>query len=312
MRVTTHDGSFHADDVFAHAVLRAALGPVSLTRTRDPERIREADLVFDVGGVYDPATHRYDHHMRERPLRADGIPYSSVGLIWRDFGRAALSGLLGRAALDPDLAESVWHDVDAGLIIHIDRADNGVMPAGPGHLSAIVEAMNPVWDAPKAYDAAFLEASDLAEGILARACVQAEAAARACRIVMEAARRAEDPRIVALDRKLPWEKAVYEGGLAEVLYILYPNDEATAWYCRAVPPEPESFAQRLPLPEAWRGLSDAAFCAAAGIADGLFCHPSRFICGARTRRSALELARRAVAIGDRPTAGPLPVAAHAS
>ena len=310
MQVVTHSGSFHADDVFAHAVLRAALGAVELVRTRDRQRIEEASLVFDVGGIYDAKRRRYDHHMRERPLRDDGVPYSSVGLIWRDFGRAALPHLLGTDTLDPDLTQAVWPDIDAGLIIQIDQADNGVAPAGPGHLSAIIEALNPVWDAPKAYDAAFLEASSLAEGILARACVQAEAAARACRIVLDAARRSQDPRILVLEQKLPWEKAVHEGGLDRVLFVLYPNDEGTTWYCRAVPPEPDSFAQRLPLPEAWRGLNDAAFCAAAGVTDGLFCHPSRFICGARSRTTALELARLAVALGRGEIEGSAPAVAR--
>src|SRR5215210_2459062 len=146
MKVVTHDGPFHADDVFAYAVLRAAFSKVQLVRSRDPDIIASADLVFDVGGVYDPAARRYDHHMRERPLRPDGTPYSSVGLIWRDFGRAALPALLGTAALDRESADAIWWDIDTGLVLAMDQADNGIAPAGPGHLAAIVEAFNPVWD----------------------------------------------------------------------------------------------------------------------------------------------------------------------
>jgi len=55
MKAVTHDGPFHADDVFADAVLRAALSEVQLTRSRDTAVIASADLVFDVGGIYDPA-----------------------------------------------------------------------------------------------------------------------------------------------------------------------------------------------------------------------------------------------------------------
>jgi hypothetical protein len=55
MRAVTHDGPFHADDVFADAVLRAARDDVRLTRSRDPAVIADADLVFDVGGSYDPS-----------------------------------------------------------------------------------------------------------------------------------------------------------------------------------------------------------------------------------------------------------------
>ena len=35
MKVVTHSGTFHADDVFASVVLRAALGSFDLVRTRD-------------------------------------------------------------------------------------------------------------------------------------------------------------------------------------------------------------------------------------------------------------------------------------
>src|SRR5687767_7701889 len=100
MKVVTHDGPFHADDVFAYAVLRAALGDIQLVRSREPAVIDSADLVFDVGSEYDPSARRYDHHMRERPLRSSGTPYSSVGLIWRDYGRAALPSLLQTVAPD--------------------------------------------------------------------------------------------------------------------------------------------------------------------------------------------------------------------
>lgn len=34
----------------------------NLVRTRDATKLAECDIVVDVGGVYDPATHRYDHH----------------------------------------------------------------------------------------------------------------------------------------------------------------------------------------------------------------------------------------------------------
>lgn len=34
----------------------------SLVRTRDPAKLAECSVVVDVGGVYDPSQHRYDHH----------------------------------------------------------------------------------------------------------------------------------------------------------------------------------------------------------------------------------------------------------
>lgn len=295
MRVVTHSGQFHADDVFACAVLQAALEEFELVRTRRADVIAAADLAFDVGGVYDPETRRYDHHMRDLPRRADGTPYSSVGLIWRDFGRAALPRLL--ADIDGEILDAVWQTIDSELILAIDQADNGIGSVGSGHLSLLIEAFNPTWDSSQSYDDAFREAVGAARDILVRSCRHAQASAKAASLVLAAARRSQDPRIVVLDRKLPWEKAVYEGGLDELQFVIYPSEDRTAWYCRAVPPEPNAFGQRLPLPAAWRGLQDEDFSRAAGIPDGVFCHPGGFICGARSQESTLKLAERAIAMG---------------
>lgn len=294
MKIVTHSGTFHADDVFASVVLQTALGDFDLIRTRDSAMIAAADIVFDVGGVYDPSRRRYDHHMRDLPRRDDGVPYSSVGLIWRDYGRAALDRFVPGIG---SAREAVWRDIDASLIIAIDQADNGVSSASPGHLGLLIEAFNPTWDSKQTYDEAFKEAAVLAHGILQRACRQAHAEAKAMALVMAAARTADDPRIAVLDRKLPWEKAVFEGGLKDLLFVIYPNEDSTAWYCRTIPPEPNSFGQRLALPETWRGLQEEAFSKAARIPDGVFCHPSGFICGARSRASTVRLAEQAIDIG---------------
>ncbi|MGO4526924.1 MYG1 family protein [Microvirga sp. 2MCAF35] len=295
MKVVTHSGTFHADDVFAFSILREALGPFEFARTRDAALIETADLVFDVGGTYDVARGRYDHHMRDLPRRPDGTPYSSVGLIWRDFGRNALPNFI--PGIDEDLLDTVWQDIDASFILAIDQADNGVASISQGHLSLLIEAFNPTWASDQSYDDAFLEAADFARDILIRACRQAHAEAEAQSLVLAAARKARDPRVIVLNHKLPWEKAVFEGDLRDLLFIIYPNEDATAWYCRTIPPEPNSFGQRLSLPEAWRGLQEEEFSQAAGIDDGVFCHPSGFICGARSQESTVRLAEKAIAAG---------------
>jgi uncharacterized UPF0160 family protein len=295
MRIITHSGTFHADDVFAYSVLRDALGAFEFVRTRDMVLINSADIVFDVGGIYDPSRGRYDHHMRDLPRREDGTPYSSVGLIWRDYGRKALPQLV--SGLGEDVLDSVWQDIDTTFILPIDQADNGIASACQGHLALLVEAFNPAWDNGQSYDDAFLEAADFARGILVRACRQAHAEAKALSLVMLAAQKSGDPRVIVLDRKLPWEKAVFEGNLRDLLFVIYPNEDLSAWYCRTIPPEPNSFGQRLSLPEAWRGLQEAEFSKAAGIEDGVFCHPSGFICGARSQESAVRLAEKAIAGG---------------
>ncbi|MCP5078559.1 MAG: MYG1 family protein, partial [Psychromonas sp.] len=52
--IVTHDGNFHADDVFSIAALKCVFPSFNLIRTRDAEIIKQGDIVLDVGGEYDP------------------------------------------------------------------------------------------------------------------------------------------------------------------------------------------------------------------------------------------------------------------
>ena len=64
--IGTHNGTFHCDEALACYMLKLLpeYSDARITRTRDPELLKDCDLVVDVGGVYDPSTHRYDHHQR--------------------------------------------------------------------------------------------------------------------------------------------------------------------------------------------------------------------------------------------------------
>lgn len=292
LTVATHSGTFHADDVFAYVILKAAHPDgISLLRSRSGEVLDTAQIVFDVGGRYDPPAGRYDHHMRDRPLRDEGVPFSSAGLIWRDYGMAALGALLPAATEEE--RRTVLAMVDHGLIRDVDLMDNGEMPPTDGHLSTVLEAMNPTFlEDERDETSAFHQAAEVASAILGRVTAHAHAAVRARETVAEAARNTDDPRILVLERRVPWEEAIFELDLNRVLYVIRPAGQD--WTCSAVPPERGSFGQRHPLPEAWGGLRDDALAVLTGVADATFCHPARFVCGAHSRDGAVTLARLAV------------------
>lgn len=66
LRIGTHDGKFHCDEVLACYMLRSLpeYCDAEIKRSRDPAVLDECDIVVDVGGVYDPSVHRYDHHQK--------------------------------------------------------------------------------------------------------------------------------------------------------------------------------------------------------------------------------------------------------
>ena len=60
VKIGTHDGAFHCDEVFACVMLRMLpeFSKGEIVRTRKPELLAECDVVVDVGGVYDHAAKR--------------------------------------------------------------------------------------------------------------------------------------------------------------------------------------------------------------------------------------------------------------
>ena len=64
--------------------------------SRDPEVWKDMDVLIDVGGEYNPATHRYDHHQRgfeEVFGHGFATKLSSAGLVYKHFGMELVSSV---------------------------------------------------------------------------------------------------------------------------------------------------------------------------------------------------------------------------
>ena len=158
--IVTHNGNFHADDVFSIAALKIIFPSFTLIRTRDNAIINDADVVIDVGGQYDPETDRFDHHQRGGAgARENGIPFSSFGLVWKKYGLAIC-----------DDNQDVANAVDAGLVSTIDAIDCGhVEGVATGiSLSQTISMFNPTWEEESNFDAAFDQAVEFAHTLLLR------------------------------------------------------------------------------------------------------------------------------------------------
>ncbi len=290
LRVGTHSGSFHADEVFALATLRLVHGAIGILRSRDPEVLNACDLRVDVGRKYDPKTGDFDHHQGDAGERPNGIQYASFGLVWRQFG-AELCG-----------SEAIAEELDQTLVSPIDAGDNGQElveltfdGVGPYHLGRLIGSFGPQWDDPDreaAEQQGFGEALMVADGIIRREIAASQARARAAGLVRGAIEKAAetDPRIIEFDRGLPW-KAIVMNEAPEALVVIYPREHD--WGVQAVPADTGAFDNRKDFPEAWAGLEGAELQAATGVADATFCHIGRFMAVAGSREGALTLAKLA-------------------
>jgi uncharacterized UPF0160 family protein len=290
MRVATHDGSFHADEVFAIAALSLLPGELEVVRTRDRELLAAADLRVDVGFEHDPASGDFDHHQRGFELvRDNGVGYASFGLIWREYGT--------RICGDEEVADAI----EGSLVQGVDANDTGqaiseslIEGVRPMTVNSIVGGFNARWDEELTAEeerARFDSAVALARGILEREIASAASGRRAIRIVRDAIAAAEDPRVVTLPDNVPWKQVVVSEA-PEALFVIYPKRQGFG--VETVPAELGTFDNRRDLPAEWAGLEDDDLARVTGVDDSLFCHSKRFLAVARSREGAERLAALAL------------------
>ncbi len=131
--IQTHSGKFHADDVVAVTLLSNYFNSldvdVSIIRSRDPKTFSKSDILVDVGGKYDPEARRFDHHQKscsETWNDTSKIPLSSVGMVWKHYGKLILSCLVEERSLSEEDLENLLSKIYFNLIIELDANDNGI------------------------------------------------------------------------------------------------------------------------------------------------------------------------------------------
>lgn len=287
----THSGTFHADDVLAAAALRLAKPSVSILRSRDNDQLNAADILFDVGRVFNPATCRFDHHQLEySEARANGIPYSSFGLVWRELGDKLCGSAAAANRVDVSLVQGV-DAVDCGVTISKEVVQVKLMS-----ISAVLGSFNQGWQdlaTTEAINDAFEQAVSVAKLILENAIREASGFEKA-KAVVERSTLLEGGRVLALEHGVPWKETVLESSkYDQLLYVIYPDAQAK-WHLSCVPDKSGSFSNRKSLPAAWAGLDGAELDKVTGIKGCVFCHRARFVGGHTTREGVLEMARLAL------------------
>lgn len=290
IRIVTHSGTFHADELLAVAALEIHFDgkPYEVIRTRDPEVIATGDYVVDVGAIYDPATNRFDHHQHGGAgMRENGIPYSAFGLVWKHYGEAICGSKKVAAAID----EQIGHPVDMG--------DNGMDYYGlvrrdtePLILQFIVAMFRPTWKGGASYDERFMELVSFMRRMLELTIQVEKDKEEGEHFVEEAYRAAPDKRMIILDGAYPWHDVL--AAHPEPLFIVKPKNQNSFWEVECVRDNPHGFANRKDLPEAWAGKFDGELAAVTGVTDSVFCHNRRYIAVTETKESAIRLAQMAL------------------
>ncbi len=287
--VVTHSGSFDPDDVLAVAALQLLVGveDLKITRSRDKVVIDKADWVVDVGGYYDAATRRFDHHQNGVPKRENGIPYSAFGLIWKDYG-IEIAGT----------KESADY-IETKLVLPIDAADNHVTVCHPGQAGVsafqffdIIDALKPVWGSEEKFDSQFMKAVEFARGLLTRLIAHGLAHKNMQEMIREQYESEGQKTVLEFSEPVP-RYALTEYKDVQVVVSPVTADDVDHWMAAVVPVQDRGFQNRAIFPEAWAGLAHNELKEVSGIDGAVFCHKERYIFVAETKEAALKAAYHA-------------------
>jgi uncharacterized UPF0160 family protein len=326
--IGTHSGSFQADEAMGVWMLRQTpeYRCSKCVRSRDLKVLDPLDIVIDVGGVYDHAKKRYDHHQREYDERFDAgkagsdgrcTKLSASGLVYRHYGRDVIRAYY--PSLSGEALGVVYNKIYNTLLEALDAIDTGVEMAPPGvgllyrdatGLSSRVGRLNPRWnevdsngnpiDVDDRFEVASKMCGDDFMAVLTKI-VESDLPAQALveKAILE--RNDVDPsgEIIRFQSGgLPWMNYLYDFEKKLSLnplikFVLY-TDQGGMWRVQAVTVEGKAFENRLSLPEEWRGVRDADLESVTKIPGSRFVHAAGFIGGNDTFEGALEMARVAL------------------
>ena len=298
MTIVTHNGKFHCDEVLATAVLMDMFPHATLIRTRDRKVIEAADVAVDVGGGC------FDHHQRGgNGQRPNGVAYSSIGLIWMEYGRRYVYEVTRRMfgdMIDGDAVGRIKSKVDETLIQELDQVDNGVIKGKDRMatcLSNVVAAMNCGW-LPSAMseseDSRFKRAqqtalqflNDTIEGL----CLKELAVMMLERDIQESS-----GEVLVLGQFYPWQETLAKRK-HDYMFCVFGSGEE--WKVQTIQDfDTEGVGKtRMYLPEEWAGLQAEKLEEVCGVPGTTFCHNGKFIAGATSKEAALAMAHLAISL----------------
>jgi uncharacterized UPF0160 family protein len=309
IKLVTHSGRFHADDVFATAVLSLLFEKqkkeFELIRSRKPEDIEEGDIVYDNGRQYDFENKIFDHHQEGGAgERENNVPYAAFGLIWKHYGEELVNELFKKNIEDDEISnddlKKIWQLVDESIVQPIDASDTGYEDFQSDKkdlrtyvMDSFVKDFNPTSDEDyeKSYEL-FMESVSIAKRVLSRKIISTKSKVKALKKVREIYESTEDKRIIILEEGGSWKEFLIDK--PEPLYVIFPTSDSDGWMVQGVNTKPTGYDLRKSFPENWCGKSAEELEKEIGIEGVKFCHLKGFLCVTKTKEQAIELANVAV------------------
>ena len=279
----THAGTMHADEVFATAFLDLYNKDIEVMRVSEieKEKIRKDAIVYDIGRG------KFDHHQEDAKVRENGIKYSSLGLLFEEFGKDYL-----KQEKIEDIDE-VYVGMEKELIEAIDAIDNGVFPEiiAPYKvktISDIIKLFNPSFGSNEKEEEQFIKAVEVAKQIWQETLYSVIGKVKAKKIVLEKIKN-EKKDYLELEEYLPYEETLLKTEEGDhLLFVMYPSNRG-GYGIKTIKKSLEDKTDRMLFPESWAGLENKELEKVSNIKDISFCHSGRFLVTCKTKEAAYQV-----------------------
>ena len=288
----THNGTMHADEVFATAFLSLYFGNFKVARVSEvPKDISTNTIIYDIGKG------KFDHHQSDARIRDNGIKYSSFGLLFEEYGLSYLKKLKLKNT------KAIYNYLVKDFIEAIDAIDNGIFPEIKAiykikTVSDVIKIFNPSYGSNDKEDEQFIKAVSLAESILTEELKNVIGKVEAGVKVKKILNKTKGP-ILILDEYLPYEETILTSlSGKKILFAIYPSNRG-GYGIKTIPISTTDKTSRVYFPKAWGGLTNDALEKVTGIKGSLFCHTNRFLMTASNLDTAKKLAEIAININEK-------------
>lgn len=158
----------------------------------------------------------FDHHQKNKNgQRENGIYYSSIGLLWKKFGRKYLE------KLNIENIDDTFEYIDKELIQYIDATDNLQMEYLESKISPdFVKLCNPEWNEEISEDEAFTNALKLADGFWEVYMKNSIAEVKATEIIRKKIEGCKECFLI-LDKEMPYRRAMKLYNDDKIKYIIF-------------------------------------------------------------------------------------------
>lgn len=325
LRIATHNGRFHADEVMAAAILAKLFNEALpqhdfrftwelLRLDRHDPLLAEAEILIDIGREYDPARGRFDHHQKggagcriqvRGTNTTEDVMFSTCGLVWYACGRI----LTNEHDIDNGNVPA-FDRIDWRLCRGIDASDNGyqmgqgiatraddvggerVLGGSPMHVSQQIAEFNrdynDIEQQQRQFNRALAHADTVLDNALWQTLQSVKSRSRVQELLTHHLATSDTPALLVLEETIDWRDHLLNLPQAQGIRVVVTPYNANSWCVHLL-----SRRNAMPLnaPRPWRGLEGAALEAVTGVAGAMFCHNSGHMVRTRTKEAALAIAK---------------------